>query len=75
MTIRPVVTVVLVTVISMSLQVPEAALSAYMVFFVTKENRVLTALTGILLIVGATIAIADAQTENKLHYTSYSKTS
>jgi multidrug resistance protein MdtO len=58
MTIRLVVGAVLVTVISMSLQVPEAALSAYMVFFVTKENRVVTALTGVLLILGATIAIA-----------------
>src|SRR4051794_21889147 len=58
MTIRLVMGVVLVTIISMSLQVPEMALSAYMVFFVTKENRVLTALTGVLLIVGATVAIA-----------------
>jgi hypothetical protein len=58
MTIRLVVGVVLVTVISMSLEIPEAALSAYMVFFVTKENRVLTTLTGVLLIVGATVAIA-----------------
>jgi hypothetical protein len=58
MTIRLVVTVALVTVISMSLQVPEAAISAYMVFFVTKQNRVLTALTGALLMVGATVAIA-----------------
>jgi multidrug resistance protein MdtO len=58
MVIRIVVGVVLVTIISMSLQAPETALSAYMVFFVTKENRVLTALTGVLLIVGATVAIA-----------------
>src|SRR6266511_2721260 len=58
MTIRLVVTVVLVTVVSMTLQVPEVAVSAYMAFFVTKENRGLTALTGVLLIVGATIAIA-----------------
>src|SRR3954462_8958452 len=58
MTIRLVVGVVLVTIISMSLQVPDVALSAYMVFFVTKQNRVLTALTGVLLIVGATVAIA-----------------
>src|ERR1700722_7748416 len=58
MTIRLVLGVVLVTIISMSLQVPEAALSAYMVFFVTKQNRVLTALTGVLLIVGVTVAIA-----------------
>src|SRR5277367_5879313 len=58
MTIRIVVGVVLVTIISMTLQVPETALSAYMVFFVTKENRVLTTLTGVLLIAGATVAIA-----------------
>src|SRR5580658_3186599 len=56
--LRIVATVVLVVIISMTLQVPEAALSAYMVFFVTKENRVLTALTGILMIVGVTLAIA-----------------
>jgi hypothetical protein len=58
MTVRLVVGVVIVTIISMSLQVPEAALSAYMVFFITKQNRVLTALTGVLFIVGVTVAIA-----------------
>ena len=57
-TVRIVVTVVLVVIVSMALQVPEAALSAYMVFFVTKENKVVTALTGFLLILGVTIAIA-----------------
>src|SRR5271170_2440576 len=58
MTLRLVVTVVLVTIVSMTLQIPETALSAYMVFFATKENRVLTALTGILMILAATIGIA-----------------
>ena len=58
MTLRLVVTVVLVTAVSMVLQTPETALSAYMVFFATKENRVLTALTGILMILAATIGIA-----------------
>jgi multidrug resistance protein MdtO len=58
MTLRIVVTVVLVTIVSMALQTQEAALSAYMVFFATKENRVLTALTGILMILAATIGIA-----------------
>jgi len=58
MTARIVVTVVLVVVISMALQIPEAVLSAYMVFFVTKENRVVTTLTGVLLSLGVTIAIA-----------------
>ena len=57
-TLRMVVAVVLVVIISMSLQVPEVAVSAYMVFFVTKENRVLTTLTGAVLIVGTTLAIA-----------------
>ncbi len=42
MTLRIVVTVALVVIISMALQIPEALLSAYMVFFVTKENKVVT---------------------------------
>lgn len=58
MTLRLVAVVSMVTIISMALQVPEAALSAYMCFFVTKQNRRLTVLTGILLIVAATLAIA-----------------
>ena len=58
MTLRLVLTVVLVTIVSMTLQTQETALSAYMVFFATKENRVLTALTGILMILAATIGIA-----------------
>ena len=51
------VAVVLVTIISMFLEVPEAAISAYMVFFITKENRVLTMLTSTLLILGVTVSI------------------
>ncbi len=43
-TIRLMVTVVLVTIVSMTLEVPEVALSAYLVLFVTKENRALTTL-------------------------------
>jgi len=58
MTVRIVVTVILVVIISMALQVPEALLSAYMVFFVTKENKVVTTLIGIMTILGITIAIA-----------------
>jgi uncharacterized membrane protein YgaE (UPF0421/DUF939 family) len=58
MTLRIVVTVGLVVVISMALQVPEAVLSAYMVLFVTKENKVVTTLTGIILGLGVTIGIA-----------------
>jgi uncharacterized membrane protein YgaE (UPF0421/DUF939 family) len=58
MTLRIVVTTVLVVIISMTLQVPEVLVSAYMVIFVTKENKVVTTLVGILVILGVTIAIA-----------------
>jgi len=58
MTLRIVVTVVLVVIISMALEIPEALLSAYMVIFVTKENKVVTTLIGILTILGVTIGIA-----------------
>ena len=58
MTLRMVVAVALVTIISMALQIPEAALSTYMVFFVTKENRTVTTLAGVLVILGAPLAIA-----------------
>ncbi len=58
MTLRLVVAVVLVTVVSMTLQIPFTAVSAYMVFFITKENRVITTITGITLALGATIGVA-----------------
>jgi uncharacterized membrane protein YccC len=58
MTLRLVVGVVVVTIISMTLETPLTSFSAYMVFFVMKENRVITTITGIALAVGATIAIA-----------------
>jgi uncharacterized membrane protein YccC len=57
-TVRIVVTVALVVIISMALQIPEALLSAYMVFFVTKENKVVTTLVGVMTILGVTFAIA-----------------
>jgi uncharacterized membrane protein YccC len=38
---------VLCVVISMTLQVPELATSAYMVFFVSKESKLLTKITGV----------------------------
>ena len=56
-TLRLVVSVLAVTIISMTLQTPLTAISAYMVFFVTKENRVITTITGIGLALGATIGI------------------
>src|SRR6476619_5847107 len=48
---------VLCVIISMTLQVPELSVSAYMPFFVSKENKHLTTLTGLLGFIGATIGI------------------
>ena len=49
--------VALCVIISMALQVPELAVTAYMVFFVSKENKLLTTVTGVGGLIGATIAI------------------
>ena len=49
--------VALCLIISMALQVPELAVTAYMVFFVSKESKRLTTVTGIGGLIGATIAI------------------
>jgi multidrug resistance protein MdtO len=57
-TVRMVVGAVTVVVLSMALQVPMTWLSAFMVFAVTKENRVVTWITGVVLCLGATIGIA-----------------
>ena len=48
---------VLVVIISMTLQVPYLAVSAYMVFFFSKENKVVTTVAGLLGVLGVTIAI------------------
>src|SRR5262245_52734969 len=48
---------VLCVIISMALQVPELAVSAYMVFFVSKASKRLTTITGIGGIIGVTIAV------------------
>ncbi len=48
---------VLCVIISMALQVPELAVSAYMVFFVSKPSKQLTTLTGLLGLIGVTIAV------------------
>jgi len=47
----------IVIVCSMTLQVPFLALSLLMVFFTSQENTVLTRLSGILLIIGATLSV------------------
>ncbi|HET6554200.1 MAG TPA: FUSC family protein [Dyella sp.] len=47
----------LVIVISMTLQVPSLALSLIMVFLTAQENTVLTKLSGILIVIGTSIAV------------------
>src|SRR6516165_4121448 len=49
--------VVLCVIISMALQVPQLALSAYMVFFISKETKALTTLTGAGGLIGMTVAV------------------
>jgi uncharacterized membrane protein YccC len=48
---------VLCVIVSMTLQVPELAVSAYMVFFTSKASKQLTTLTGVLGLIGVTIAV------------------
>ena len=57
-TMRMVVSLALVTIISETLHVPQLFFSAFFVVFVTKENRALTVLTGIIFMVGATLAVS-----------------
>jgi multidrug resistance protein MdtO len=48
---------VLCVIISMALQVPELSVTAYMPFFMSKESKFLTTLTGVIGLVGLTIGI------------------
>ena len=48
---------VLCVIISMALQVPELATSAYMVFFISKESKLLTKITGVGGVIVLTIGI------------------
>ena len=59
-TMRMVVSVLIVTITSQTLQVPYLFFSAFFVVFVTKENRALTTLTGIIFMAGATLAVASS---------------
>jgi uncharacterized membrane protein YccC len=53
-----VIGVVSCVIISMALQVPELAVTAYMVFFLSKESKRLTIITGVGGLIGVTIAVA-----------------
>jgi len=59
---------VLCVIISMALQVPELALSAYMVFFISKESKFLTTITGVIGLIGATIGIGASLVLYKFTY-------
>ena len=48
---------VLCVIISMTLQVPELSVTAYMPFFMSKESKYLTTLTGVIGFIGLTIGI------------------
>src|SRR6266436_4632747 len=48
---------VLCVIISMALQVPELSVTAYMPFFMSKESKFLTTLTGVIGLIGLTIGI------------------
>ena len=48
---------VLCVIISMTLQVPELSVTAYMPFFMSKESKFLTTLTGVIGVIGLTIGI------------------
>jgi uncharacterized membrane protein YccC len=51
------VAAVVCVIISMALQVPELALTAYMAFFISKESKLATIITGVGGLIGVTIAI------------------
>jgi multidrug resistance protein MdtO len=55
--VRMTVMVMLVVLISMALRVPEAGVSAYMIFFVTRDDGPASVKSGIGLIVAVTIAV------------------
>ena len=59
---------VLCVIISMTLQVPQLATSAYMVFFISKENKSVTTLAGVVGLIGLTIGIAASLLLYKLTY-------
>jgi multidrug resistance protein MdtO len=50
--------VVVVTIVSMALRVPEVAISAYMIFFFSRSDALTTVRAGVGAIVGVTLAIA-----------------
>src|SRR5580658_323153 len=56
MTVRLVACVVLITVVSMTLRVPQLAFQVFFIYFVTKEHLSLTTRVGAIMIMGSTIS-------------------
>ncbi len=54
---RMLIACLLIITLSMALRLPNAALSAYMVFFVSRDDMATTAVTGVALIAAMTVAI------------------
>ncbi len=52
----------------MALQVPELSVSAYMIFFISKETKTVTTIVGVLGVIGITIGIAASLLLYKLTY-------
>ena len=59
---------VLCVMISMALQVPELSLTAYIVFFISKDNKRLTTITGVGGLIGMTVAIVGSLVLYKFTY-------
>ena len=58
---------VLCVIISMTLQVPELSVTAYMPFFVSKETKLLTTITGVGGLIGLTIGIGGSSPALQIH--------
>src|SRR4029450_13459508 len=59
---------VLCVIISMTLQVPELSVTAYMPFFMSKESKFLTTVTGVIGLIGLTIGIGASRLLYKFTY-------
>src|ERR1700756_5616485 len=67
-TLRCLVGAAIVIVVSMTLQVPDLAVSLIVIFYVTQSNVVITRITGILFFVGVTLAVSSAIVVLKLTF-------
>src|SRR2546429_10017662 len=59
---------VLCVIISMTLQVPELSVTAYMPFFMSKESKFLTTVTGVIVLIGLSVGIGARRLLFKVTY-------